>query len=122
MLDLAINDTVFLYSSLPLLDELAHTLNYPKFGKRLASYATTPAALVRQYAALAMVVTPATISRTVLRDADDDAVLACALAAQADYIVSGDAHLLNLKQYQFMSMTTTAEVLQKIAARIKALE
>ena len=46
---------------------------------------------------------------------DDDAVLACALAAQATYIVSGDPHLLGLKRYrsiQIISPHTFLEALR----------
>jgi putative PIN family toxin of toxin-antitoxin system len=32
-------------------------------------------------------------------DPDDNRVLACAMAGRADYIVSGDRHLLNLKAH-----------------------
>jgi len=41
-------------------------------------------------------------------------VLACALAAQADYIVSGDAHMLDLKQYRDMPIIRAAEAVQCI--------
>jgi putative PIN family toxin of toxin-antitoxin system len=36
LLDLAINGDVTLFSSPALIDELAHTLNYPKFSQRIA--------------------------------------------------------------------------------------
>jgi predicted nucleic acid-binding protein len=41
-------------------------------------------------------------------------VIACALAAQADWIVSGDAHLLNLKHYQGMRIIDAAEALRAL--------
>ena len=37
---------------------------------------------------------PLSVPRVAADDADDDYVLACALTAQADSIVSGDKHLL----------------------------
>ena len=53
LLDRAIDDeTIVLYSTPTLIDELTHTLQYPKFLQRISLYATTPAALVAQYAAL----------------------------------------------------------------------
>jgi predicted nucleic acid-binding protein len=64
---------------------------------------------------VARVIEPASIRRTVTRDPDDDAVLACALAARADLIISGDAHLLNLKSYQRMPIVSTAEALARIS-------
>jgi uncharacterized protein len=62
-------------------------------------------------------VLPAQIKLTIVRDSADDAVLACALAAQADYIVSGDAHLLDLKQYRDMPIIRAAEAVQRILQR-----
>lgn len=37
---------------------------------------------------------------TVLKDLPDNRILECAIAAQAEVIVSGDPHLLDLKQYE----------------------
>ncbi|CAH1090963.1 putative toxin-antitoxin system toxin component, PIN family [Candidatus Nitrotoga sp. 1052] len=48
------------------------------------------------------------------RDPDDDAVLACALAAQADFIVSGDADLLVLKQFQEIRIVTPDQAVKMI--------
>ena len=42
----------------------------------------------------------------VCRDADDDNILACALAAKAEYLVTGDADLLVLKSYQGIRIIT----------------
>ena len=45
----------------------------------------------------------------------DDLVLACALAARAALIVSGDAHLLNLKTYHRIRIVSATEALALIA-------
>ncbi|MBI2752544.1 MAG: hypothetical protein HYX46_03375 [Betaproteobacteria bacterium] len=42
-------------------------------------------------------------------------MLACALAAQADLIVSGDAGLLNLKTYQRIPIVTVSEALTRLS-------
>jgi len=44
-------------------------------------------------------------------------VLACAIAAQADLIVSGDEHLLSLKIHQNIPILTPAETLRWIEAQ-----
>jgi predicted nucleic acid-binding protein len=59
-------------------------------------------------------VIPANISAHIKDDPDDDAVLACALAAQADLIVSGDAHVRELKHYQRIQIVNPAEAVQLI--------
>ena len=48
-------------------------------------------------------------------DPEDNEILACALEAGADYIVSGDKHLLNLKHYQSIAIVTVQEFLKLTA-------
>jgi len=50
-----------------------------------------------------------------LADPDDDGVRACAVAAQAETIVSGDQHLLQLGQYQGIPIGTAAQLLASLA-------
>jgi predicted nucleic acid-binding protein len=61
------------------------------------------------------VIQPASIEPVVLADPDDDAVLACAIAAQAEIIVSGDSHLLRLSQYRDMPILTAAELAIRVS-------
>ena len=44
-------------------------------------------------------------------DPDDDVVLACAVAARAKVIVSGDSHLLTLKEYQGIEIVTARDLI-----------
>lgn len=49
-------------------------------------------------------------------DPDDNAIVACALAANADYVVSGDPHLLALGSYQGVGVVRPAEFLEQLDA------
>jgi putative PIN family toxin of toxin-antitoxin system len=50
-------------------------------------------------------------------DPDDEMILECALAAEADYIVSGDKkHLLALRQFEGIPIVSPAEFLRRLAA------
>ncbi|MBK6289662.1 MAG: putative toxin-antitoxin system toxin component, PIN family [Gammaproteobacteria bacterium] len=113
LLDLGMGDAVELVSSTVLLDELARTLAYPKFAARIERFGATIDALLAHYTALIARVTPATVAR-VSRDPDDDHVIACALAAQADAIVSGDRDLLVLERYHDIPIVTPAHALKLI--------
>lgn len=42
----------------------------------------------------------------ICRDQDDDHVLACAVAAKADYLVTGDADLLDIKRFRHVRIVT----------------
>ena len=99
LLHLAHSSAVQLYTSLPLLFELDEVLRREKFRVRLLEAQATADDLVLGYAALSILVEPPVIAPVVLSDPDDDNVLACALAANADVVVSGDRHLLQMGAY-----------------------
>jgi uncharacterized protein len=46
-----------------------------------------------------------------LRDDPDNRILECAIAAQADWIVTGDRHLLSLKSYADSTIVSLADFL-----------
>ena len=52
----------------------------------------------------------------VLDDPDDDKVVECAVTSEAAYIVSGDRHLLELKEYEGIVMLKANEFLGLVAA------
>ena len=47
-----------------------------------------------------VILTPPELDAPVCRDSKDDNVLACSLAAETDYLVTGDADLLDLGSFQ----------------------
>ena len=55
------------------------------------------------------VVAPAQLPSPVCRDVDDDMVLATALAASADGILTGDSDLLDLKRYERIAILKAAD-------------
>jgi putative PIN family toxin of toxin-antitoxin system len=120
LLQAAIDGEVDLFSSAVLLDELAHTLGYSKFTKRIESFGTSIAALVAQYTALVSLVAPASVPRVVAHDADDDHVIAAAVAARAELIVTGDRkHLLPIGTHKGIAIVTAREVVDRLDARLK---
>jgi putative PIN family toxin of toxin-antitoxin system len=108
--------TMTLFTSASLLAELADVLQRPKFAQRLARANVTPHTLVFGYAALAGLVVPASIEPVIKADPDDDAVLACAVAAHAEVIVSGDRELLALGSYEGIPIITAAQLIARIAS------
>lgn len=114
LLNAARQGTVELFTSGALLAELEEVLQREKFVKRLVAAQVQPRDLVTGYAALATVIQPAPIAPVVLRDPDDDAVIACAVTAAAVKIVSGDRDLLALKKHQEIEIVKVAEFIARI--------
>ena len=116
LLELAGEKECRLFTSRILIDELSEVLHRQKLARKVEATGLTAAQMVRNYQRLATMVTARSLTQRVSRDADDDAVLACALAAQTDLIVSGDADLLDLKQFQHMRIVTAAQAVRNITA------
>ncbi len=110
-------ELIELVSSPALLDELAHTLGYAKFAGRIQLYHTSVEQLVARYTALVSLTIPPDVPRVVAADADDDHVLAAAVAASADLLITGDKkHLLPMRQHLGIAITTARLVVERIEA------
>lgn len=62
--------------------------------------------------------------KVVSADPDDDKFIACALAANADCIISGDSHLLELKRHKTVSLLTPSEFmdLRQVIGKMKRVK
>jgi putative PIN family toxin of toxin-antitoxin system len=117
LLNAAVGQRVELFTSRALIAELEDVLSRGKFAVQLSESRFTSAYLLSRYTQLAALIGPVEVTVPELRDPDDAAVLACALAAQADLIVSGDKHLRNLKTYQNIPIVNAAEALARLSRR-----
>ena len=79
-----------------LLAELERELAYPKF----QFTADKVGAYLELVMELAVIVQPAFRLSVVEADDSDNRILECALAGDAEAIVSGDSHLLDLKSFE----------------------
>ena len=103
-----------LYSSGVLLEELADVLTRPTAAKRLALIDRQAREVLLDYIAAVQVIDVAPLPQPVCRDPDDDVVLALALAASADLIVSGDNDLLVLDQFEGVPIVNAAQALLRL--------
>lgn len=104
-----------LFTSEALIAELAGILGRTKFAAKLKQKNLSAAEIVARYREIAETVEAAPIEEAALRDPDDAHVLACALAARADAIVSGDADLHALGNYQGIPVLSPAECVRRFA-------
>ena len=109
VLELARSGQITLLTASALLDELLDVLSRPKFAERLRRLNVSPQTVVADYAALGEVVTVTEVLSVIVEDPDDDEVIACAIAANASYIVSGDRHLLALAVYNSIQILNAAQ-------------
>ena len=116
LLEAAALGQITLYTSPALLAELATTLATPKLARPIIRSGLTLDDLLARYANVAIVVQPATVPRIVHNDPDDDQVIAAAVEARADLIVSGDEDLHDLGgSYNGIRIVTPAQAVQLIA-------
>jgi putative PIN family toxin of toxin-antitoxin system len=100
-----------LFTSQSLLDELAQKMR-DKFGLDPAELP-----LLKTYEDTATVVKTKPLPQPVCRDEDDDNVLATALAAKAEIILTGDKDLLTLKAFAGIIILSPRQFVERMDAR-----
>ena len=110
ILEYAIDDKIECCTSLPILDEVRDVLQRPKFGLSPEQALS----LAEEISELCNLVAPREHVDVIETDPDDNKILECAMAADAEMIVSGDSHLLDLAQWQGIQIATPAVFLHDL--------
>lgn len=105
---LVISGTVSCSLSRPILDELTAVLQRPKFG--LSGLACLQ--ILEQLHGICHIVSPQIPLEVITEDPDDNRILECAVSANADFIITGDPHLLRLQSFEGIRIMRPAEFLQ----------
>ena len=106
LLDLAIDGQVDLAVSETIIAETLRVLT-DKFERTPEWIAETD----RQLRVITRLVEPTESIQAIEADPTDDRILECAVAAQAEVIVSGDSHLLSLGSFRGIPIQRVAEFL-----------
>lgn len=100
ILDLWKKDRFELVFSPPILEELERIIHYPRIQQRYK----LPDEYIEQFLSLignqGISVNPSVEIYVIERDPSGNRYLECALEGEASYLVTGDHHLLELKEYQ----------------------
>lgn len=117
LLELSLQGKIRLIISPHIISELERMLTYPKVMKLLKKRQTTPGEVAKAIAKalkVTILMPGDLIVETVADDPADDMVLACAVEGNVDFIVSGDHHLLDLKNYQGIKIVNPARFLELV--------
>ena len=107
LLEKCVHGELELITSLYQIEELKRVMNYPKFNFT-EKQKTTFVSLLLEIATLVEVTGSIKI---IFEDPDDDLMLETAINGHVDFLISGDPHLLNLKQYGTLKIVTASAFL-----------
>jgi len=100
ILDAARKEEIKLVSSVHMLEEFSDVVSRRRIARKYPNATGNAETLLDFLRAFAEFVPGIPEENQISSDRDDDFVLACAVEGNADYIVSGDPHLLDLKTHK----------------------
>ena len=107
--EMVLSESIFL--------EICRVLEYPRIAKKIS---LKPAQVKKFLEHLTFTAswTADEVRVKACTDPDDDMYLACAQESQADFLVSGDQHLLQMKKFGDTVILTSREFLEILSKRI----
>lgn len=110
-----------IYISHQMLAELGRALTYPKIDEILRKSKIDPrivlASLLKRSSLQSV---PEGAVGEIISDPSDNRVLECAVHSKADYIVSGDSHLLDLGEFKGIKIVRAREFLSATATAARS--
>jgi putative PIN family toxin of toxin-antitoxin system len=107
-----VKNKVQLITSRKILEEFIKITDAPRIRKYVGDDDTI--AFLRAIGSIASVVKVRSKFKVINEDPDDDMVLRTAQDGRAEYIVSGDKHLLSLKEFRGIKIVTVTQMLNII--------
>lgn len=111
LLRLAHISKIKLILSLQILKEFKDVISRKKFGFSNEQINRILKSIVN----ISAIIMPSNRIDLIKEDPADNKILECAESGKADYIVSGDYHLLKLKEYKEIKIVKTSEFLKRIS-------
>ena len=107
---LAKKGKIHLSISPQILKEFKGVISRPRFGFSSEQVDR----VLKQIIHISHLVLPTLNLNVIKDDPDDDRILECALAANSDYIISGDKHLLTLKEFKGIKIIRSFHLLETL--------
>lgn len=113
IIKLAEKNKIEIFTCLEILKELFGVLKREKFDSFFEEGKTTREEVFQKILDLVQICYPKVKIQLIKDDPSDNIVLACAISSQADFIISGDKHLLKLKSFQGIPIVTPQQFLRQ---------
>jgi putative PIN family toxin of toxin-antitoxin system len=114
VLEKAIRGEIRLCISEPILEELKGVLERSKFDYSPEMIQV----ILTELTGVSDFVNPSKTIDVVLEDLEDNRILECAVEAEANYIITGDFHLLKLSKYRDIEVVNAVAFLEKLSSAI----
>lgn len=107
---LATTDRIKNFISLEMLAELRKVVAYPK----LNFSEILQAEIIETVFSASSIINVNESVNVIIDDPPDNRVLECALSANVDFVISGDKHLLNLKAFKGIAISSPEDFLARL--------
>ena len=114
LLNLVKEKKIVLVLSPDILSEIETVLFYPRLMRIHQLKEKAIRAYLKKIESISQIVMPTKRLEVIKEDTSDDIYLECAVAGQADFIISGDHHLKDLKSYEGIRILSPAVFLKTL--------
>ncbi len=112
ILNYVFENKIRLFTSPSIIEELERVLSYPRLMKRHGLEKEELKEFTFDLLSIMSLVEEKETIEVIMEDPSDNKYLSCAFNTKADFVVSGDVHLLNLKEYEGIPIITPAQLLE----------
>jgi len=95
------------YATREIIDEIKEVVQRPRIAKRVSL--VEQEFIIDTFEKFSEKIVSGVKFEEIKDDPDDNKFLECAVSASADFIISGDSHLLNLKEFRGIKIVNPAE-------------
>ena len=102
-----------LFISPKIIKEIKDVISRPKFKQAILNAKLMPDQIIQKIISIShLIIAPELNINIIKQDPSDNKFIECVMQSNADYIISGDKHLLKLKQYKNIKIIKTSEILK----------
>ena len=96
------------------MEEFYRVLSYPKFSSRLKLIGKTPEEIINEFLEIVKFYLSKKFKTVIIKeDPSDDKFLSTALSSGISFVISGNKHLLKLKEFKGVFIISPGEFLRK---------